>query len=80
MVSLSVQAVRLLSVLPPGLARLPAPSALAVYAAELLGRDPDRDRVRLGQNVVFWGIVQLALIFRAFCRCLLPFCYRMPPP
>src|SRR5262249_20831396 len=36
-----------------GLARLPAPRALAVYAAELLGRDPDRDRVRVGQNVVF---------------------------
>src|SRR6516164_8490565 len=53
MVSLSVQAVRLLSVLPPGLARLPAPSALAVRAAKLLRRDPDRDRVRIGQNVVF---------------------------
>src|SRR6202040_403305 len=37
----------------PGLARLPAPSALAVRAAKLLGRDPDRDRVRVGQNVVF---------------------------
>src|SRR5262249_21674284 len=37
----------------PGLARLPAPRALAVNAAKLLWRDPDRDRVRLGQNVVF---------------------------
>src|SRR5206468_7277036 len=36
-----------------GLARLPAPSALAVRAAKLLGRDADRDRVRLGQNVIF---------------------------
>ena len=63
-----------------GLARLPAPSALAVRAAKLLGRDPDRDRVRLGPNVIFWGIMQLALIFRAFCRCLLPFCYQMPRP
>ena len=36
-----------------GLARLPAPSALAVRAAKLLGRDPDSDRVRLGPNVIF---------------------------
>src|SRR5262249_59219461 len=37
----------------PGLARLPAPSAFAVRAAKLLGRDADRHRVRLGQNVIF---------------------------
>src|SRR5262249_47335701 len=47
-----------------GLARLPAPRALAVRAAKLLGRYPDRDRVRLGQNVVFYrrapGISALA--------------------
>src|SRR5262245_53800063 len=41
-----------------GLARLPAPSALAVRAAKLLGRDPDRDRVRLGQNVIFFAVPQ----------------------
>ena len=38
-----------------GLARLPAPSAVAGHVGELLGRDADRNRMRLRQHIVFFG-------------------------
>src|SRR6266851_2369389 len=39
--------------LAAGLARLPAPDAVAGHVRELLGRDGDRDRMRLRQHVIF---------------------------
>jgi hypothetical protein len=50
--------------LAAGLARLPAPDAVAGRAGELLGRNADRDRVRLREDVVLFrrapGILALA--------------------